>query len=80
MSLGKNWEGKASDEAEPEELPDLDARDICDRRNGANRKELLRLSAFLRTGVLFLRQKEAQLAFNFSGTRNSASSAGKIKK
>lgn len=28
MSLGKNWEGKASDEAEPEELPDLDARNI----------------------------------------------------
>jgi len=28
MSLGKNWEGKVSDEAEPEELPDLDARDI----------------------------------------------------
>lgn len=28
MSLGKNWEGKASYEAEPEELPDLDARDI----------------------------------------------------
>lgn len=26
--VGKNWEGKASDEAEPEELPDLDARDI----------------------------------------------------
>ena len=25
MSLGKNWEGKASDEAEPEELPDFDA-------------------------------------------------------
>lgn len=28
MSLGKNWEGKASYEAEPEELPDLDARNI----------------------------------------------------
>lgn len=28
MSLGKNWEDKASDEAEPEELPDLDARNI----------------------------------------------------
>ena len=52
---------------------------FCDRRNGANRKELLRLSAFLRTGVLFLRQKEAQSAFNFPASETRQARQGKLK-
>jgi len=34
MSLG-NWEGKTSDEAEPEELPDYSPLRSCERQDGA---------------------------------------------
>lgn len=60
MSLGKNWEGKASDEAEPEELP------FCRQ-------------AFCFSGVLFLRQKEAQSAFNFPASETRQARHGKLK-
>ena len=80
MSLGKNWEGKASYEAEPEELPDLDARNILRQTEWRKPKGIITPACLFADRRFVLRQKEAQLAFNFSGTRNSASSAGKIKR
>lgn len=52
MSLGKNWEGKASYEAEPEELPDLDAVKFCERRK-RRMQGIIRPVCILQTGFLF---------------------------
>lgn len=51
MSLG-NREGKASDEAEPEELPDLDAVKFCERRK-RRMQGIIRPVCILQTGFLF---------------------------
>lgn len=65
MSLGKNWEGKASDEAELEELPDLDARNILRQTEWRKPKGIITLACLFADRRFVLRQKEAQSAFNF---------------
>jgi len=50
MSLG-NWEGKTSDEAEPEELPDFDA--IKFLRLMGLRNYLTPFSIYMQKSVLF---------------------------
>lgn len=52
---------------------------FCDRRNGAIRKELLRLSAFFADRRFVLRQKEAQSAFNFPASETRQARQEKLK-
>ena len=63
MSLGKNWEGKASDEAEPEELPDLDARNILRHTEWRKPKGIITPACLFADRRFVLRQKESSTSF-----------------
>lgn len=49
----KNWEGKASDEAEPEELPDLDARNILRQTEAQTERNYYACLPFCRQAFCF---------------------------
>lgn len=54
MSLGKNWEGKASYEAEPEELPEIKAiKKSCDGQELVSKEYYAFQFVFMRTEKRF---------------------------